>query len=187
VAGACPRLAPEMAAADSLAQLRALQVQLDSASAPDEISRICKELLKLGARWPQEPLEEEGKAFERLSSQLTKLADSQQQDVVAAFRPLREDVRQRMAESTAALNNWLSEAPHPEKASAQRLAELLQGIDDAPQMRWYKQCPDLGVKAHFLLAVAAVARAASAPGAPLRSRAAGHPRALALLQRSASS
>mmetsp|Transcript_81764 Transcript_81764/g.226484 ORF Transcript_81764/g.226484 Transcript_81764/m.226484 type:complete len:792 (+) Transcript_81764:154-2529(+) len=169
--------------ADCLAQLRALLVQLDSAAGLDEVSRLCKELLKIGRRWPEEAMEEEAKAFERLSLQLMKFADSQQQDIVAAFRPLREDVRQRMADTAAALNGWLSEALHPEKASPQRLAELLQAIDDAPQMRWYKKCTDLGVKVQFLVAIAAITRAVAGPSSPLRSRASGHPQTLALVQR----
>jgi len=170
-------------AADCLSQLRSLLGQLETHVGLDELSRICKELLKVGRRWPQEALEDEGKAFERLSLNLVKFADSQQQDLVSAFRPLCEDVRQRMADLTAALNGWLSEAPHPEKASPQRLAELLKSIEDAPQLRWYKQCPDLVVKAHFLLGVASVVRAVQGTSASLHSHAGKDAQVASLLQR----
>mmetsp|Transcript_100667 Transcript_100667/g.285265 ORF Transcript_100667/g.285265 Transcript_100667/m.285265 type:complete len:670 (-) Transcript_100667:216-2225(-) len=168
---------------DCLLQLRSLLTQLDGAAGLDEVGRLCKELLKIGRRWPEEVLEEEAKAFERLRLQLMKFADSQQQDIVAAFRPLREDVRRRMLGTTAALNGWLAEAPHPEKASPQRLAELLQAIEDAPQMRWYKQCTDLRIKAQFLVAMASVIRATSSAGALLKAHVAKHPQAAALVQR----
>jgi len=169
--------------ADCLSQLRSLLGQLETAVGLDELSRICKELLKVGQRWPQEALENEAKAFERLSLHLMKFSDSQQQDLVSAFRPLCEDARQRMADLTAALNGWLSEAPHPEKASPQRLAELLKSIDDAPQLRCYKQCPDLVVKARFLLAVASVARALQGPSASLHAHAGKDAQVVSLLQR----
>merc|ERR1719329_1358549 len=81
----------------------------DHAKLPEEVGHICQQLLDIGRRWPRESLEDEAKAFERLGQQLPKFAASQQQDIVSAFRPLRDDVRRRMVETTASLTAWLSE------------------------------------------------------------------------------
>merc|ERR1719359_801910 len=66
-------------------------------------------------------MEDGQKAFDRLGRQLTKFSDAQQRDIVATFRPLREDVQRRLGKATTELNAWLGEAPD-EKETPERLA-----------------------------------------------------------------
>jgi len=177
-----------MPSADCVLQLRGLLVQLDHAdrtTRKEEVTRLCKELLELGRRWPDQPLEDEQKAFDRLGRQLTKFADAQQRDIVATFRPLREDVQRRLSKASADLNSWLGEAPD-EKASPERLAAILQAIEAAPQLRWYKQCTSAESKGKFLMALGSVVRSVQA-GAPLHAHVAARPTVLALVERIASS
>lgn len=157
----------------------------DHAKLPEEVGHICQQLLDIGRRWPRESLEDEAKAFERLGQQLPKFAASQQQDIVSAFRPLRDDVKRRMLDTTASLVTWLSESSEksalpgaPASSSPSKLVELFQAIDAAPQMRWYKLCAaEADLKARFLVALASAIRAV-----PLRPSVAAHPKATGLAQ-----
>jgi len=169
-----------------LLQLRGLLVQLDNGNrgaGAEGASRLCEELLELGQRWPDKPPQDEAKVFERFGKQLLKLPDGPQRDIVAAFRPLREDVRRRMEESTSAMNLWLAE----EGADPKRLVEVLQAIDGPPQMRWYKQCAEVDTKVRFLVAIASVLRAVHGETAPLRAHIGTNTQAQALAQQLASS
>lgn len=163
-------------------QLRALVSQLERGltNAEDQ-ARLQRQLLELAAQWPEEAPEDEASAMERLTLQLGKLTDGQQQALVAAFRPLREGLRQRLSDAAAAVNRWLAEMQEAEKGSVKGLVEVLQGMDDAYWLRCYKQCPDLSVKASFLLAIASVARAFHGEEAPMRAQVSAQPRALALI------
>mmetsp|Transcript_6093 Transcript_6093/g.11228 ORF Transcript_6093/g.11228 Transcript_6093/m.11228 type:complete len:744 (-) Transcript_6093:115-2346(-) len=177
--------------ADSVLQLRGWLVQLDHAdrhTRKEEVSRLCKELLELGRRWPQEELEDQAKVFDRLGKQLPKFTESQQRDIVNTFKPLRDDVLRRMTESTTALNTWLSESAEPEKATPERLVEILHNIDSAPQMAWFKKCSKGEVKVQFIMTLATVIRALQAdPRTPLSTRIAKHSSASTLIARIAKS
>lgn len=175
-------------AEDYTAQLRNLVASAEAATGKDAFDRASVGLISLGRRWPDSKLgEEASKAFDRLARHLPKFADAQQQDIVAAFRPLRDSARRLMAEAIAALENWLNEAPHAKKASPQRLAKLMQSMDEAPILRCYKQCTDLEVKTRFLWVAACTLRAVQDSRSPLHSHVGGHDAALTGIKRIAAS
>ncbi|CAE8723500.1 unnamed protein product [Polarella glacialis] len=174
----------------------------------DELSSVCEELVALGSEdWPEAPPEANGSGsgsglppargqelWARLGSHLLKFPDGQQQRIVTALGPLRGDVCKKMVAATDALNIWLS-AGISGKAEIQnskvvlfpqQLVVHLLAIDQTPQLRCYRQCGDLAVKTRFLVAIAAAVRAAQDP-ALLRPCLSGHPSALVLAQRIASS
>lgn len=167
--------------ADSVLQLRGLLVGLPTAR-KEEVSRICTDLLQLGRRWPEQPLEDEQKAFDSLGRQLAKFSEPQQRELVSTFRPLREDVQRRLVKAATDLNTWLAEAPD-KKASPESLTAILQAIDGAPQLHWYKQCTSAEVKGKFLMALAAVVRNVQADSAPLHAHVAALPSVLPLIDR----
>lgn len=171
-------------AEDFTSQLRSLVSSAQAATGKDAVDRIVLALTSLGRRWPDsKPGEEDSKLFDRLARHLPTFAEIQQEEIVTAFRPLRDSARRLMTEASAAFENWLNEAPHPKKASPQRLAKLMQSVGDAPILRCYKQCTDLDVKTRFLWVAACILRAVQDTHSPLHSHVAGHDAALAGIKR----
>mmetsp|Transcript_69254 Transcript_69254/g.122530 ORF Transcript_69254/g.122530 Transcript_69254/m.122530 type:complete len:653 (-) Transcript_69254:4-1962(-) len=151
-----------------LQALRALTSRLEQKGQvlkPAETAQLKKELVSLAAKhWAEEEDddEEENEAetqiFFKLEELLLKFPAAEQEVIVAAFRPLRAEVSRRLAEWTLELDDWLTEVGQAKQpAQSQNLIELFREVDGAPQCRWYRQCPDMNVKAKFLLAMANVA------------------------------
>lgn len=172
---------------DASGQLQTLLAHLESQEnslRTDDLKKLCSDLVEVGSKLSTAPAAPE-EAFDRLGQQLEKFPDSHQQEIVSNFEGLRENVKKRMMNTTVELNRWLEQAPR-EPATPQKLADIFQAIDYAPQMRWYKPCGDLDTKVRFLMAMAAAVRAAQ-EHPMLRNFVGSHPPTLALAQRLASS
>jgi hypothetical protein len=181
---------PPSMVADSVLQLRGLLVQLDHAdrkTQKEEVARLFQELIQIGRRWPDQPVnhhsEEEQKAFDRLSRHLKKFPDAEQRDIVATFRPLREEIHRRLGKVADDLNAWLREIPENKANHAERLAAIVQGIEGAPQLKWYKLCTNSDNKAKFFMALASVTRSVQAESAPLHAHVTAHPSVLPSIER----
>eukprot|EP00929_Paragymnodinium_shiwhaense_P048026 TRINITY_DN24347_c0_g1_i1.p1 TRINITY_DN24347_c0_g1~~TRINITY_DN24347_c0_g1_i1.p1 ORF type:complete len:638 (-),score=117.25 TRINITY_DN24347_c0_g1_i1:212-2125(-) len=156
------------------AQLRALLAELGAGLSAGELAHIAQELRTLGQRWPQE----NAAGMDKLVRHLPKFTDSQQQDIVSAFSPLRSDVCQRMATAAKALNAWLQDG---DKASVQRLVDIMCSIEDAPQLRCFKHCCESPTeKVRFLWSLASVISAVLDDKGPVGMRARILPRAVEL-------
>eukprot|EP00928_Gymnodinium_smaydae_P047391 TRINITY_DN31622_c0_g1_i1.p1 TRINITY_DN31622_c0_g1~~TRINITY_DN31622_c0_g1_i1.p1 ORF type:complete len:932 (+),score=170.54 TRINITY_DN31622_c0_g1_i1:86-2797(+) len=167
------------------AQLRSLLVRLEGSRAGQDQGAIHRALVSLGQRWPSNAgsaAGDEEDLFSRLARLLAKRSEEQQIEIVAAFRPLREEIARRLATIARDLNDWLSGAPLNEEATPLRLAECFQVIDHAPEVRLYKYCRDLDLKTRFLMAVASTIRAVMDP-ALLKNYVGSYPVVQVLAQR----
>lgn len=172
---------------DVSGQLQSLLSHLEAqenALATEDLQKLCAQLVEVGSKLSTASAAPDD-AFDRLGQQLEKFPDSHQQEIVMSFEGLRDNVKRRMISTSSELNRWLEQAPR-EPATPQKLAEIFETIDSAPQMRWYKPCGDLDTKVRFLMAMAAAVRAAQ-EHPMLRNFVGSHPPTLALAQRLASS
>eukprot|EP00411_Alexandrium_monilatum_P081406 CAMPEP_0175623580 /NCGR_PEP_ID=MMETSP0096-20121207/69503_1 /TAXON_ID=311494 /ORGANISM="Alexandrium monilatum, Strain CCMP3105" /LENGTH=977 /DNA_ID=CAMNT_0016928843 /DNA_START=24 /DNA_END=2953 /DNA_ORIENTATION=+ len=129
------------------------------------------ELLAVGAGWPATGEEPAGaprrELLRRLGRHLAALPASQQDELIAAFAPLREDLRRSMLETTVDLRGCLSAMPPRGEgaaggppASRERLVASLRAFDEMPHLRCYRQCGDAETRVEFLLLLASAIRAA---------------------------
>eukprot|EP00419_Tripos_fusus_P012079 CAMPEP_0172662490 /NCGR_PEP_ID=MMETSP1074-20121228/5391_1 /TAXON_ID=2916 /ORGANISM="Ceratium fusus, Strain PA161109" /LENGTH=1049 /DNA_ID=CAMNT_0013478411 /DNA_START=6 /DNA_END=3152 /DNA_ORIENTATION=- len=138
-----------------------------------DLGRIHGELLALGNHPSSTLAESTADLFGRLGHQLAKFTDGQQQEIVSALAPLREDIHRRMSATTKVLNTWLAEMVPPEgiatsspnmdhcqeAAFVERLKILLEKVACAPQLQYYRRCGDAKTRVRFLVAVASAIRA----------------------------
>lgn len=166
------------AATSTQQQLRTIIGQLERGertSGDVEQALVFRELHDICKAWPgREPSSpvdgidlDDRPLGERLLWQVAKLAEQQQQELVACMHPLQLCIADKLTEAAAALNRWLGEAEGQDKIDAytHRLVKLLQGISVAPWFGCFRQCSDMTAKADFLLAVAFTLRAVGANGA----------------------
>ncbi|CAE7544038.1 ccnyl1-b, partial [Symbiodinium sp. CCMP2592] len=92
--------------------------------------------------------------WRRLGRHLVK-----QKRIISVLSPFRQDVAQKLADSITAFNDYLN------SGNPLRLEQLLQAVDDAPQLLYYRHCSDLELRSHFLLALGGAIRAAEGSAA----------------------
>jgi len=92
--------------------------------------------------------------WRRLGRHLVKFRECQQKRIISVLSSFRQDVAQKLEDSIRAFNDYLN------SGNPMRLEQLLQAVDDAPQLLYYRHCSDLEARSHFLLALGGAIRAA---------------------------
>lgn len=137
-----------------------------------------KEFEILESKWPTHA-EGEVQSLQKLKELLAKLQGPVQQEFLLAFKPVRDEVTER-------LNHFASELfKSITKATSLHLSTLLRKVEDSAEVRKkaYKLCGDTKLKADFLLAVATVVRCLQGEYSRFKSLSASEPKLSGMSQR----